>query len=400
MGDVPSHTHGRARAGRALAAAALAAVLAMALLGARSADPVPAQAAKAAACPALPSGLAPTGPSSSRFTMLIRINTQGNVNTWTQFNQANGGLAGFVRTQDIFVINTRFTGTGQFPAVTPDVAAQLSAGLRGTFPCNRIMDLTGLSFDPTQPGYAFTGVDDPNVSALLTDYEQADWNAGQATDPARPPWTDKFKLALPRAKGWNATLAGTVAANPAGASKRTGLAPQDDASWNYGQIAQDLDKKNSRLGARHIGPQSLQSQNDCADSAAAFGTRAKQLRMQYTFKFITKKIKTKTKKGKTKVRRVTMRVPLHRNAKPSLSNMAMEISFTDNPQASASQAILSTSAAEAAACVRPALKQGIGAFFFFAPEDPMRLLFQQPQIAPLRPWSGPGAAPSGGIGPH
>src|SRR5690349_6569682 len=118
MGDVALHTHERARAGRGFAAVALAAVLAVALLGARSADPAPAVAAKKAACPALPSGFAPSGPSSSRFTMLIRINTQGNVNTWTQFNQANGGLAGYVRTRDIFVINTRFTGTGQFPGVT------------------------------------------------------------------------------------------------------------------------------------------------------------------------------------------------------------------------------------------------------------------------------------------
>jgi hypothetical protein len=35
--------------------------------------------------------------------------------------------------------------------------------------------------------------------------------------------------------------------------------------------------------------------------------------------------------------------------------------------------------------VQPGLKQGVGAFFFFASDDAMRLLFQQPQIAALRP---------------
>jgi hypothetical protein len=78
----------------------------------------------------------------------------------------------------------------------------------------------------------------------------------------------------------------------------------------------------------------------------------------------------------------------------------MELSFTDSPQASASQAILSTSADLAASCVPPALKQGIGAFFFFAAEDGMRLFLQQPQIAPLRPPVGAtsSSANTGGIG--
>ena len=67
------------------------------------------------------------------------------------------------------------------------------------------------------------------------------------------------------------------------------------------------------------------------------------------------------------------------------------------PEASASQAILSTSAAQAAACVPPALKQGIGAFLFFASDDAMRLLFQQPVIDALRPASA-GAANTGGVG--
>ena len=75
----------------------------------------------------LPPASPPTVPRPTRFTMLIRINTQGNVNTWTQFNTdpTHEGLAPFVRPQDIFVLNTRFTGSGQFPAMTDPVAAGL-----------------------------------------------------------------------------------------------------------------------------------------------------------------------------------------------------------------------------------------------------------------------------------
>jgi hypothetical protein len=251
-----------------------------------------------------------------------------------------------------------------------------------------------MSFDPTQAGYAFTEINDPNVFALMTDFEQADWNSGRATDPARPPWVSKFATAFPRVKGWDLGLASTAAANPVGAGKRTGLVPQDVGDWNYGQVAQDLNKKNSRLGFRKLGPLSVQTQDSCADGGgAAFGARAKQLRLQYAFKFITKKIKVP---GKKKKRKKTIRLPLKKKAKPLLSNLAMEISFTDSPQASARQAILSTSPAQAASCVPPGLKQGVGAFFLFAAEDAMRLFFLQPQIAPLRPPIG--ASSSGGTG--
>jgi hypothetical protein len=45
------------------------------------------------------------------------------------------------------------------------------------------------------------------------------------------------------------------------------------------------------------------------------------------------------------------------------------------------------------------MKQGVGAFFFFAAEDGMRLLFQQPQIAPLRPPTTATTATTGGVKP-
>jgi len=395
MAGVARHPNGRsprgARRRSALAAAAVA--LCALLLAERSASPSDAVAAKPLqTCPAPPVGLAPPGSPAERFTMMIRINTDGNVNTWTK---PDGGMGGRVRPHDIFVLNTRFQGSDQFPAMKPDVAAALAAELHATFPCNRIIALNGMSYDPTAAGYAFSLIDNPFVFALLTDYEQSDWNAGRLTDPARPPWTEKFKVALPLLKGWNFVVASTVAANPAGAGKRTGLAPQDLATWNYGQIAQDLNKKNSRLGAPKLGPLNVQTQDACtAGGAAGFGARAKQLRLQYTFKFITKKVKVKGKEKKVKK---TIRLPLKKEAKPITDNLAMEISFTDSPLAVASQAILSTSAAQAAACVPPALKQGVGAFFFFAAEDAMRLLFQQPQIAALRPPT-TGSAGTGGVG--
>ena len=397
MAGAATHPRGSAlrRTRSAIVLIAAAALLAALLIAGRSASPDSAAAAKTSAgCPPLPFGLSPTGSGPTRFTMMIRINTQGNVDTYTK---PDGGMGNRIRPQDIFVLNTRFDGSGSFPAMTPTVAAQLSSELRTTFPCNRIIALNGLGFTPTTQGYAFTGIDDPNVYALMSDYEREDWNDGRSTAPGRPPWTDNFTKQFPQLRGWNFGLASTVAANPTGAAKRTGLVPQDAAGWNYGQVAQNLDKQNARLGARHLGPQAVQTQDACADGAAAgFGARAKNLRLQYNFKFITKKVRVKGKKKKVKK---TIRLPLHKKAKPNMANLGMEISFTDSPEASASQAILSTSAAQAAACVGPALKQGIGAFFFFASDDSMRLLFQQPQINALRPAQATSAGGNtGGVG--
>src|SRR3954452_9624980 len=320
MAGVASHPHGSAsRARHAIVLIATVALLAALLIAARSAAPDPASAAKASdACPPSPSGLAPTGSSPNRFTMLIRINTQGNVDTYTK---PDGGMGGRIRPQDIFVLNTRFTGSGTFPAMTTPVAATLSANLRAVYPCNRIIALNGLSFDATTAGYAFTGVSDPNVYALMSDYEQDDWNGGRSTDPSRPPWTFNYAKAFPLLRGWNFGFASTVAADPVGAGKKTGLAPQEAAGWNYGQIAQNIDKQNARLGARHLGLQSVQTQDACAAGAGAgFGARANNLRLQYNFKFITKKVQVK---GKKKNAKKIIRLPLHKKAKPNMSKLGM-----------------------------------------------------------------------------
>ena len=363
-----------ARARRPFAVALVSLIAAPALLSVEGAASPPAAEAQVS-CPPLPPGLSPVGPGPARFTMLIRINQQGNVDTYTNFNEATGGLGGRVRPQDIFVINTRFQTT------TPTVASELATDLRAAFPCNRIIALNGMSFDPTVPGYAFTLFDHPDVYALINDFEPSDWNAGRLTDPTRPLWNQKYSVALPRIKGWNGLVAGTLAANPPAAGKRSGLVPIDDATWNYGQIAQDLDKKNSRLGGRHLGPQSVMTQDACAQGGpTGYSSRVKAILDQYKFKFIKKTVKRKGKK-----RKITVRQKLKKKGRPSLNNLSLQISFSATPTAGSGMAITSTSATTAAQCAAAGLKLGGGAFLFFAADDAMRLLFQQPQIAFLRP---------------
>src|SRR5215468_9629810 len=154
MAGAVSHTQGNASARtRTLIALAIgAALLGVALIGVGPGKPAAAHAQ--VSCPSLPRGLSPASSGPQGFTMLIRINTQGNVDTYTK---PDGGMGGRIRPQDIFVLNTRFAGSGSFPAMTPTVAATLTSELRAAFPCNRIINLTGLGFNPSTQGYAFTG---------------------------------------------------------------------------------------------------------------------------------------------------------------------------------------------------------------------------------------------------
>ena len=358
--------------------------MALALLGATlvsagRAAVAPSPAA-AQAC-TLPSGLSPAGSGPTRFTMLLRINTDENVDAYTDPAHpiTQGGYIGNrVRPQDIFVLNTRFLGnaSGTEPPMTPTVAADLATQLKTAFPCNRIIALTGMNPDPLSPGFSFSLFDNPNVFALMTDFEPMDWD----DDPTRPPWRDKYATALKRIKTWTSTLSGTLAAYPSSAGKRAGLVPLDISTWNYGEIAQVLDKRNARLGGRHLGPLSVQTQDHCANAGATgFGGRVKEILEQYVFKTVKKKVKRKGKVRKIKIRR-----KIKKQSRPNRSNLSVQISFSHNPTGSG-MALTKTSAATADACISAGLKKGAGAFFFFASTEAMSQLFLQPRMAGLRP---------------
>ena len=362
--------------------ARIATVAALALLGAGllTAGSAVAPGDAAAQSCGLPSGLSPDGPGPTRFTMLLRINTGANVDAYTDpaHPVSQGGFIGNrVRPQDIFVLNTRFLGnaSGTEPPMTPTVAAELALQLKTAFPCNRIIGLAGMSPDPFAAGYSFSLFDSPYVFALMTDFEPMDWD----DDPSRGPWNDKYTTALKRIKTFTATVNTVLSTNAAGSTKRTGLVPIDHSTWNFGEIAQVLDKRNRRLGGAKLGTLSVQTQDACAEGAEGFSSRLKTLFDQYRFKTIRKKVKRGGKVRKVKIRR-----KLKKKSRPDKANLSVQISFSHNPTGSG-MAITRTSPAIADSCISAGLKKGAGAFFFFASTEAMSQLFLQPRMAGLRP---------------
>jgi hypothetical protein len=360
---------------RARGSLLIAAVIACALIAATSASAVTggAGASPRDSCPPLPGSFA-TG--SGNFTMMVRINQMENVKAYTNFNSATGGLGGRIRQQDIFLINSRFEQT------TPTAAQQIASALRAAFPCNRIVSLNGLSPNSSLPGFLGTLIGSPSyMYAILLDYEPMDWENAQGQGLAIPSFTTNFRPNLGRLGYFLGQVNGALTG--IGVGTRVGAVPFDQPNWNYGQIGQTADAFNARLGARHLGLQSVQTQGACT-GRTAFGNRVAAVRDQY--KFRTKYRKMKIHKGKkTIVKRIPFRVKIKKAAQANTNNLAVQVSFTDSPQPGNSMPILATSAALADNCVASGLAKGQSTFFFYASDSAMKLLFAQPTVGSLRP---------------
>lgn len=327
------------------------------------------------ACPALPGSLTST---PGNFTMLIRINQQANVDTYAKFDSASGGLRGRIRAQDIFVINTRFDQT------TPAVAESLAMNLRAAFPCNRIIALNGLSANPTLPGYIFSLVNSPaGIYGVMLDYEQMDWDEARAQNSAMVPWTYKFTSNLRRFGAFAAGVSNTLAVG-ANTGARTGVIPIDNGSWNYGALAQTADAYNRRLGARHLGLQSVQTQASCQAGPPAFGGRVGALLKQYKYRTEIRKKKV-LRHGKLVKKKIRKQVKIKKRARPNPLNLSTQISFSDTPVPGDPLPIRAVGADTADQCVAAGLARGQGTFFFFASDTSMKLLFAQPTVGSLRP---------------
>jgi hypothetical protein len=297
-------------------------------------------------CPDVSSLLSPKGGPGSRFTMLLRINKPENVDTYAALDSVHGQI----RARDVFVVNTRFGG------YSAETASEILAGLRDSFPCNRIIALNGLGADPERPGYALSLVDSPQVWAVLLDWERRDWGRARATDPAMTRWKRHPGRSINRLSSWVGRVSDSLETTPSGIRK-VGAVPSFFRDWHYGRIARMLDRRNRRFGQRRGSIQVVATQGSCRKhKGRAKGMRhlARRLIRQY---------------GSTKRKR---------------RNLAVQISFSDDARAKRHLPIRSVGEGRAARCLQAALKSGAGAVLFWASPESIWALSQNHRFRKLR----------------
>jgi hypothetical protein len=314
--------------------------------------------------------LYPTAPQADRFTMVIRINRFNDIETYANSDEASGGLRPRIRDRDIFLINTRFQDTD---AATEE---KIATELRKQFPCNRIFALNGLSSNPgNTTGYMFSLVGAPQVSGVLLDWEQIDWNTARSTDPGLKPWADAFNPMMKRLKGRLALLANGI--NGAGSGQQLGLVPFARDDWNLGMMARTIDRQSSRVVAGRRGLQSSQTQKSCQTGAGTgMRTTVKGLFTQYKGANF-RKIKPKKKGAKPRYMRL--------KPKTQKLNLGVQVSFTSTPTPGHSDPVKSVGPSQAADCTVNAIYQKAGAILYWARPQDMDALFADPRVCALRP---------------
>jgi hypothetical protein len=347
---------GTLTAGRTLSLTGLAAVTGALAVG--TSAQAPEATAQGGVCVPQIQKLSPKGGAAERYTLLLRINKESNVDEYAGSGGSVGGLRNRIRDHDIFVVNTRFKGG------TPEEHDAIVARLRQRFPCNRIFALNGLGADPSQPGYIYALID-AGLSAVLLDWERFDWDQAREISPSMPPWTEGFNATRKRI-GQRVSLV-----LPAG---KAGVVPAYYSHWDYGLIGRTIDRRSNAAG-RGLGFQPVQTQGACAAGGRAFKALTGRLLLQYKPK------PRKTKKGKRK------------KVKPraNVRNLGLEVSFSTTPDPDESIPLRSVSVGLASKCTKAGLKRGGGAFLYWATPESVGALLDKRRICVLRP-------PPGGAG--
>jgi hypothetical protein len=234
--------------------------------------------------------------------------------------------------------------------------------LRAAFPCNRIIALNGLGADPNRPGYILALADNPEVWGTMLDWEQQDWRAARATNPAMTSWKRHFGRSFRRLKQRVGQLADSLNGTPGVGPARAGVVPSYYHDWNYGRIAKMLDQRNRRLGHSRGGIQVVATQESCqrqrvgAEERSGIRPRAAKLFRQY---------------GK------------HNRKK---RNLAFQVSFSRDAKARrGGLPIRSVNEGRASKCIRHAVRRGGGALLLWASPESMTELLYTSRFRKLRP---------------
>lgn len=297
--------------------------------------------------------LAPTGPRPSDFTVGLRVQRQEDVDNLA------AAIGSRIKPRDVFVVDTEHPNSNdkKWEATLEEV--------RKKFPCNRIMDLVGLSPKADAPSYQFALAGNPELDAMLVDYESLSWNG-----TGRGPWTPDPDRNLARIRA----QFDQIAARLKGTDTRVGLAPQYLPSWDYGRTAALVAAANIPLNRLHRGYQVIQTQENCGKPdgpGPPIPRLTPQLLAQYRAAFGT-------------------RLPLTDGTRilftrELLRHVGFEVAFSSTPNPKGSDAEERLGPPDAAACTRQILRAGGAGILYWASPAAITALFNTPTGRSLRP---------------
>jgi hypothetical protein len=297
--------------------------------------------------------LAPTGPRPSDFTIGVRVQRQADVDALA------AAVGNRIKPRDVFVIDTEHPNSNQkkWEATLERVHQK--------FPCNRIMDLVGLSPKPDGPSYQFALAGNPELDAMLVDYELLSWNG-----TGRGRWTPDPETNLTRMQAQFEQ----VAARLKGTDTRVGVAPQFLPSWDYGRIAGVVAAENVLLNRLHRGYQVIQTQENCGKPdgpGPPIPRLTSHLLAQYRAAFGTR---LPVRDGSTVL-----------FTRDLLQHVGFEIAFSTKPNPKGSDAEERLGPTQAAACTEQILKAGGASILYWASPAAVTALFNTPTGRRLRP---------------
>jgi hypothetical protein len=291
-------------------------------------------------CSGIPNGLAPTGGGPGAYTMILRVNTEEQVD---QF--ASDPLRSRILDRDIFVINT------QFEKMDSGQAEGILSSLGSKFPCNRVAALNGLGKIPGKPGYMFALAGESDLAAIILDWERDTW--GGARDGS---WSEAPSVNLKRIGIEAEAVANQIGEGGSGPAKtRVGLATQYRSGWNYAEFAKALAQVNWRLNEDFLGYQLVQTQDKCGGGggASSLAEVARSIRSQYEGIVDGEPGPKGWQKSSEPQREI-------------LDHLGFEISFSSKPKPGKGLPVDTDSSSEAAACTEEVLNAGGTAFIYWA----------------------------------
>jgi hypothetical protein len=293
-------------------------------------------------CGSVPeTALTPSGTGAAAFTMGLRVNEAADVAA------IESALGSRVLARDVFVINTEDAGSD-----SDDWSRALSE-VKERFPCNRIATLNGLGARSGKAGDMFALAGEPDVDAVLLDWEPDTWeDAGQGD------WSAELQANLDRISERMTTLSGRLKETQA----RMGLVPDYIPPWDYGRTGRAIAEANMRLDPEHRGFQLVQTQPNCGTPSAPgplIGPLAADLRRQYR--------------------------PFLQTV--STSHLGFEVSFDTSPNPHASEAVERIGPTQAADCSEQVAAAGGAGILYWASPPALAAMLDTSAGRRLRPSS-------------